>query len=62
MDAVFPLIKAAMVHLTVEGAMQNKPFKDDIKYLEDYINNKILNKSIVNAKMQGWVNAANMIK
>ena len=43
MDAVFPMIKAAMVHITSEGAMRNKPFNDDIEYLEDYIKNKILN-------------------
>lgn len=62
MDSVFPLIKAAMVHLTTEGAIQNNPFKNDIKYFEDYINNKILNKSIIDDRMQSWVNAANMIK
>lgn len=62
MDAVFPMIKAAMVHITSEGAMRNKPFNDDIDYLEDYIKNKILNKSIVNEKTQKWVNVANMVK
>lgn len=50
MDAVFPMIKAAMVHITSEGAMRNKPFSDDIEYLEDYIKNKILNQSIIDPK------------
>lgn len=42
-DTVFPMIKAAMVHITSEGAMRNREFTDDIQYLEDYIKNKILN-------------------
>ena len=62
MDAVFPMIKAAMVHITSEGAMRNKPFSDDIEYLEDYIKNKILNQSIIDPKTQKWVNLANSVK
>ena len=62
MDAVFPMIKAAMVHITSEGAMRNKPFSDDIEYLEDYIKNKILNQSIIDPKNQKWVNLANIVK
>lgn len=62
MDAVFPMIKAAMVHITSEGAMRNKPFSDDIEYLEDYIKNKILNQSIIDPKNQKWVNLANSVK
>lgn len=62
MDAVFPMIKAAIVHITSEGAMRNKPFSDDIEYLEDYIKNKILNQSIIDPKNQKWVNLANSVK
>lgn len=62
MDSVFPLIRAAMVHLTTEGAIQNKPFTGDIQYFEDYIKNKILNESIVDKRMQSWIHAANMLK
>lgn len=62
MDAVFPMIKAAMVHITSEGAMRNKPFNDDIEYLEDYIKNKILNQSIIDPKNQKWINLANSVK
>lgn len=61
-DTVFPMIKAAMVHITSEGAMRNREFTDDIQYLEDYIKNKILNQSIVDPKNQKWVNMANMVK
>lgn len=61
-DTVFPMIKAAMVHITSEGAMRNRPFTDDIAYLEDYIKNKILNQSIIDEKNQKWVNIANAVK
>lgn len=61
-DTVFPMIKAAMVHITSQGAMQNRKFTDDIGYLKDYIKNKILNQSIVGQKNQKWVNIANMVK
>jgi len=30
MDTVFPMIKAAMIHIQSEGAMRNRAFKDDI--------------------------------
>lgn len=61
-DTVFPMIKAAMVHISSQGAMRNLEFKNDIKYLEDYVKNKILNKSIVDPKYQDWINRANVIK
>ena len=62
MDAVFPMIKAAMIHLTTQGAMRNKPFTDDIQYIEDYIKNKILNKSIIDEKYEKWATVGSMLK
>lgn len=62
MDEVFPLIKSAMIHITTEGAMRNKPFKNDIEYFEEYLKNKVHNKSIVNEKNLKWVRLANMLK
>lgn len=41
-DAVFPMIKAAMVHISSQGAMRNLEFKNDIKYLEDYVKIRFL--------------------
>lgn len=61
-DAVFPLIKASMVHLGIQGSNRNTEFVNDRSYLEDYIKNKILNKSIVGERFQKWVNRANMLK
>jgi hypothetical protein len=51
-DAVFPMIKASMIHLTMEGAERNKKFTSDIQYLDEYIRNKILNQSIIDPKRQ----------
>ena len=61
-DSVFPMIKAAMVHITMEGAIRNTKFTSDIQYLDEYIRNKILNQSIVNPKRQNAVNWLNSIK
>ena len=61
-DAVFPLIKAAMIHISSQGAMRNLEFNNDLEYLQNYIKNKIHNKSIVNPKYQDWINRANMLK
>lgn len=61
-DSVFPMIKAAMVHITMEGAIRNTKFSSDIQYLDEYIRNKILNQSIVDPKMQGATNILNQIK
>lgn len=61
-DSVFPMIKAAMVHITMEGAIRNTKFSSDIQYLDEYIRNKILNQSIVDPKRQGVVNWLNKIK
>lgn len=62
MDAVFPLIKASMVHIQAQGAQLNTFFRDDVKYLDEYIRNKIFNKTIVEPVNQGWVKVANVIK
>lgn len=52
MDGVFPMIKAAMVHICTQGAIQNNLFSNDIKYFQNYIRNKIFNQSIVSEKLQ----------
>lgn len=62
MDEVFPLIKSAMIHIQTQGAQQNTIFNHDTKYLKEYIENKIFNKSIVESENEGWVKKANMIK
>lgn len=61
-DSVFPMIKAAMVHITMDGAIRNTKFSSDIQYLDEYIRNKILNQSIVNPKRQSVTNLLNQIK
>ena len=61
-DAVFPMIKAAMIHISSQGAIRNLEFTQDIEYLKDYINNKILNKSIVDPKNEKFAKIAGLIK
>lgn len=61
-DGVFPMIKAAMIHITTQGVMQNHLFKDDIHYLSNYIRNKILNQSIIDPKLQGLANKLGLLK
>ena len=46
MNKVFPIIKAARVHLFMQGAIMNDDFEKDIKYLSDYIKTKIFNMSL----------------
>lgn len=43
MDSVFPTIKAAMLHLSMQGAIMNDQWVQDVEYLEGYIKNKIFN-------------------
>lgn len=50
LDAVFPVIKASLIHLTCSGELQNAKFENDIQYLKDYVKNKIFNRSIVEEK------------
>lgn len=52
MDEVFPTIKAAMVHICTQGAIQNRTFENDSHYFENYVRNKIHNQSIVDPKLQ----------
>lgn len=61
-DNVFPLIKSALIHISSQGAIQNTEYKDDIEYFENYIKNKILNKSIVDPKYKKYTEVAGMIK
>lgn len=46
MDKVFPIIKAARMHLFMQGAIMNDNFEKDIKYLSDFIKAKIFNMSL----------------
>lgn len=62
MDEVFPLIKSAMIHIQSQGAQQSTTFKNDIQYFEEYIRNKIYNKSIVEPTNERWVKYANSVK
>lgn len=65
-DAVFPLIKASMIHLTTQAFMnqnsEGKPFVNDLKYAEDYIKNKIRNESIIDEKFREANEAINKLK
>ena len=61
-DDVFPLIKTAMIHIQQQGANQNTSFSGDLDYLQDYINGKIKNQSIVNPKNKKWIKVASLIK
>lgn len=62
MDGVFPMIKAAMVHISTQGAIQNRPFNSDTHYLESYIRNKIFNQSIIDPKLQKVAGYAGLLK
>lgn len=62
MDDVFPLIKSAMIHIQTQGAQQSTIFNNDTKYLKEYIESKIFNKSIVEPDNERWVKYANTVK
>lgn len=62
MDKVFPLLKAASIHLALQGANQNTIFNNDINYLKNFITNKIKNESIESAKMQLIGEVTNKLK
>ena len=51
-DEIFPVIKAAKIHLITQGSLRNIEggFKNDIKYIEDYIKSNIKNESILSEK------------
>lgn len=61
-DSIFPMLKAATIHISMQGAMKNTQFKNDQQYMTNYIKNKVLNQSIVDEKDQKWVNKVNVIK
>lgn len=62
MDSVFPLIKASMIHIATQGAMQNTEFSNDISYLEDYIKNKIKNEDLTDPRLKTAAKYAGVIK
>lgn len=62
MDKVFPIIKAATIHLAQQGSNQNTTFERDMDYMQDYIKNKILNESIINPDFKSAVQIANGVK
>lgn len=63
-DEVFPMIKASMINLTVQGFNQNVEggFKNDIDYLEKYIKSKIKNESIIPEQYRAANEIANKLK
>lgn len=61
-DGVFPMIKAAMIHISTQGAIQNNKFSNDIQYFSNYIRNKIFNQSIIDPKLQGVANKLGLLK
>ena len=52
MNKIFPIIKAATIHLQQEGAKLNQKYEDDLQYARDYIESKIFNRSIVSPKLK----------
>lgn len=52
MDKVFPIIKAARVHLFMQGTIINDDFEKDIKYLMDFIKAKIFNLSLAETETE----------
>lgn len=61
-DQVFPLIKAATIHIANQGSMQNREFKNDLDYIKDYIRSKIQNQSIVGKEWEPFTKWAGLIK
>ena len=61
-DGVFPMIKAAMIHISTQGAIQNHPFNSDIHYFKNYIRNKIFNQSIIDPAFQNLAKYLGLIK
>lgn len=61
-NEVFPMIKAASIHLQYQGAIRNIPFNDDLKYVDEYIRNKVLHQSIINPNLQKPMVVVNAIK
>lgn len=61
-DQIFPLLKAAMVHLIEQGNNKGQNFEKDISYFENYIKAKILGKSIVEQENQPFNKYVNYIR
>lgn len=62
MDKVFPMMKAAMAHLSIQGANFNEKFTSDVKYLKDYIVNKVKNESIIDPKYEYAADLVSKVK
>lgn len=52
-DKVMPIIKSSIAYLVNLGHTQNYNFSNDVKYLEDYITNKIKNQQIADDPVVG---------
>ena len=61
-DNIFPLIQAASVHLSIQGANAGKTFEADKSYLDDYIRSKIKKETIVTPELQGVNKVLNILK
>lgn len=47
LDEIFPSLQALAIHLSDMGTILNDKFEDDLKYLSDYVRNKIFNQSLI---------------
>lgn len=63
-NEVFPMIKAAHIHLSMQGANQNleKGFKQDIEYIDNYIKSVIKGESILDEKQKKIQKPLSVIK
>lgn len=61
-DKVFPIMKAAMIHLTLQGFNRNKVFSNDLEFIENYITASIKNKPIEEEKIQKISTVSNKVK
>lgn len=62
MNAVFPVIRAAAAHLTMQGGIVNKQFKNDLEYLQRYVKEKILNQTVTDPKLDYAYKATSEIR
>jgi hypothetical protein len=53
LNKVFPSIKAIIASLTLQGAIQNTKFTDDVEYALSYIKNKILGLPLEDIEQYG---------
>ena len=47
LDEIFPMIRATMMNVVSNELVQNRKYTDTINYMEDYIKNKIFNRSLI---------------